>query len=78
MTTAAVAPAVGGSLNTAHADTARVAPHHTSDTIDVGLCDDTPDTSPVEALAGGVDKHPKPVPQRTFTSVLDCARSGRR
>lgn len=73
VTTAAVALAVGGSLSTAHADTARVTPHHKADTIDVGLCDDTPDPSPVEAVPGGVDKQPKPVPQRTIASFFDCS-----
>ncbi|MDV9174480.1 hypothetical protein R6V09_30780 [Streptomyces sp. W16] len=73
VTTAAVALAVGGSLNTAHADTARPTSHHKADTIDVGLCDDTPDPNPVEAVPGGVDKDPKPVPQQTFSYVLDCS-----
>ena len=73
VTTAAVALAVGGSLSTAHADTARLTPHHKADAVNVALCDDpTPTPAPVDAVPDGVDTNPKPLPQRYYSVLLDC------
>ncbi|SEC50035.1 hypothetical protein SAMN05216489_00890 [Streptomyces sp. 3213] len=73
VTTAAVALAVGGSLSTAHADTARQAPHHKSDAVNVALCDDpTPTPAPVDAVPEGVVANPKPLPQRSYSVLVGC------
>ncbi|WP_043662741.1 hypothetical protein [Streptomyces xylophagus] len=68
---AASALAVGSTL-TAHADTARPAPQHNVQYVDVDLCDETPDPNPVDAVPGGKDDLPKPTSTEN-ASVLDCS-----
>ncbi|MGX9889203.1 hypothetical protein [Streptomyces sp. NPDC002276] len=67
VTIAATVLAVGGTL-TAHADTARPAPHKSGSMV-VPPCE-APDPSPVEAVPGGKFHLPKHLPQKTFRTVV--------